>query len=181
MAGPRPAAPRSVIFTDAKDNWRTLATRRTVFAGEIRMRFKRGTDQDERATRGSVAPSILGSDLTIEGIIVSEGELHICGSVKGEVVARDLTLAIGGSITGTVEADIAIIAGNLVGRLTATSVVLARTARLAADITHVSLTTEPGATFEGVSRHVDAIEAVAGDAVRTPRLTAPVPREAEPA
>jgi cytoskeletal protein CcmA (bactofilin family) len=145
------------------------------------MRFKRGVEQAERAGRSRAAPSILGSDLKIEGDIVSQGELHIGGSVNGNVVARDLTLTEAGSITGTVEADIAVIAGNLVGRLTATSVVLVSTARLAADITHVSLTTEPGAAFEGVSRHVDTIAAVVGDAVRAQRVNAPASNEAKPA
>lgn len=128
------------------------------------------------------APSILSSDLKIEGDIVSQGEVHINGSVKGDVVARKLTLGEGGSITGTVEADMAVIAGNLAGRLTATSVVLARSARVVADVTHVSLSIEQGATFEGFSRRVDTVEAVTEDTVRTPRLNAPPPRtEPKPA
>jgi cytoskeletal protein CcmA (bactofilin family) len=143
------------------------------------MWFKQGNEQDERRGPPSrpAAPSILSEDLKIEGDIVSQGELHISGSVKGDVVARRLTLAEGGSITGAVEADVAIIAGNLAGRLTATSAVLARTARVTADVTHVSLTIEQGAVFEGFSRRVDTIEAVADDAVRTPRLSAPVPMQ----
>jgi cytoskeletal protein CcmA (bactofilin family) len=149
------------------------------------MWFKQGNEQDERR-RGPpsrpAAPSILSEDLKIEGDVVSQGELHISGSIKGDVVARKLTLAEGGSITGAVEADVAIIAGNLAGRLTATSAVLARTARVTADVTHVSLTIEQGAVFEGFSRRVDTIEAVADEAIRTPRLSAPVHRsEAKPA
>jgi cytoskeletal protein CcmA (bactofilin family) len=127
------------------------------------------------------APSILSSDLKIEGDIVSQGELHISGSVKGDVVARKLTLGEGGSITGAVEADIAVIAGNLAGRLTATSVVLARSARVVADVTHVSLSIEQGAIFEGFSRRVDTIEAVTEETVRTPRLNAPPRTEPKPA
>lgn len=120
------------------------------------------------------APSILSSDLKIEGDIVSQGEVHINGAVKGDVVARKLTLGEGGSITGAVEADVAEIAGNLAGRLTATTVLLARSARVVADVTHVSLTIEPGAVFEGFSRRVDTIEEVTDDPVRAqPRLTAP--------
>jgi len=120
------------------------------------------------------APSILSSDLKIEGDIVSDGELHISGAVKGDVVARKLTLAAGGSITGTVEVDVAVIAGNVAGRLTATSVTLAGTAHVVADITHVSLLIEQGAVFEGFSRRVDTIEAAADvDARPMPRLTAP--------
>jgi cytoskeletal protein CcmA (bactofilin family) len=127
------------------------------------------------------APSILSSDLKIEGDIVSQGELHISGSIKGDVVARKLTLGEGGSITGAVEADMAVIAGNLAGRLTATSVVLARSARVIADVTHVSLSIEQGAVFEGFSRRVDTIEAVTDDTIRTPRLNAPPRGEPKPA
>lgn len=127
------------------------------------------------------APSILSSDLKIEGDIVSQGELHISGSIKGDVVARKLTLGEGGSITGAVEADMAIIAGNLAGRLTATSVVLARSAHVVADVTHVSLSIEQGAVFEGFSRRVDTIEAVTEDTIRPPRLNAPPRGEPKPA
>jgi cytoskeletal protein CcmA (bactofilin family) len=148
------------------------------------MWFKQGhIEQGERhgpPTRPA-APSILSSDLKIEGDIVSQGELHISGSVKGDVVARKLTLGEGGSITGAVEADMAVIAGNLAGRLTATSVVLARSARVVADVTHVSLSIEQGAIFEGFSRRVDTIEAVTEDTVRTPRLNAPPRGEPKPA
>lgn len=124
------------------------------------------------------APSILGSDLKIEGDIVSQGEVHISGSVKGDVVARKLTLDEGGSITGTVEVDVAVIAGNLAGRLTATSVVFASSARVVADVTHVSLSVDQGAVFEGFSRRVDTIETVTDDSVRMPRLSAPAPHPA---
>jgi cytoskeletal protein CcmA (bactofilin family) len=148
------------------------------------MWFKQtGIEESERQGPPSrpAAPSILSSDLKIEGDIVSQGELHISGSIKGDVVARKLTLGEGGSITGAVEADVAIVAGNLAGRLTATSVVLARTARVVADVTHVSLSIEQGAVFEGFSRRVDTIEAVTEETVRTPRLNAPPRAEPNPA
>jgi cytoskeletal protein CcmA (bactofilin family) len=125
------------------------------------------------ASSRSGAPSILSDDLKIEGDIVSEGELHISGSVKGDVTAQKLTLGEHGSITGTVEVEVAVIAGHLAGRLTATSVLLASSARVVADITHVSLSIEPGAVFEGFSRRVDTIDEAGEDAVRPPRLSAP--------
>jgi len=140
------------------------------------MWFKQaGTEPGERSNSGRpAAPSILSSDLKIEGDVVSQGELHISGSIKGDVVARKLTLGEGGSITGSVEADVAVIAGNLAGRLTATSVVLARTSKVTADVTHVSLSIEQGAQFEGFSRKVETIEAGGNDTIRPPRLSAPV-------
>jgi cytoskeletal protein CcmA (bactofilin family) len=118
-------------------------------------------------------PSILSSDLKIEGDIVSLGELHISGSVRGDVIARDLTLSEGGSVTGAVSAEIAIIAGKVAGRLTAASVVLRPTARLAADVTHVSLTMEPGAAFEGLSHRVISVEGAEDSAVRKLLLSPP--------
>ncbi|HJT06163.1 MAG TPA: polymer-forming cytoskeletal protein [Stellaceae bacterium] len=132
-------------------------------------------EQGGRSDREPAAPSILSSDLKIEGDVVSQGDLHINGSIKGDVVAHRLTLGEGGSITGTVEVDVAVIAGNLAGQITATSVTLASTARVVADITHVSLLIEEGAVFEGFSRRVDTIEGITEDTLRShPRLNPPL-------
>jgi cytoskeletal protein CcmA (bactofilin family) len=129
---------------------------------------------ERRHSSRPAAPSILSDDLKIEGDVVSQGELHISGSIKGDVVARKLTLGEGGSITGSVEADVAVIAGHLAGRLTATTVLLARSSKVVADVTHVSLSIEEGAIFEGFSRKVETIETVTDDTVRPPRLNAPL-------
>ena len=98
------------------------------------------------------------SDLTIEGDIVSEGEVHISGSINGGVVARDLTISEGGAVNGAVRAESVVIAGKLVGCLTAASVLLKSSACVEADVTHVSLILEPGAAFDGTSRRVETIE-----------------------
>jgi cytoskeletal protein CcmA (bactofilin family) len=129
----------------------------------------------EPGKRGDSAPSILSDDLTIEGDIVSEGEVHINGTVKGDVTARKLALGEDGAITGAVEVNDAVIGGKLAGQLTATSVVLLSSARVTADITHVSLAIAPEAVFEGFSRRVDSIGVAVKDGeVLPPRLAAPV-------
>ncbi|MGH6798951.1 MAG: bactofilin family protein, partial [Roseiarcus sp.] len=94
------------------------------------------------------APSLLSVDLEVIGDIVSGGEVHVSGTVKGDITAKKLTLSDSGAVTGAIAAESALVAGTLTGRLTATTVVLAKTARVAADITHVSLTVETGAVFE---------------------------------
>jgi cytoskeletal protein CcmA (bactofilin family) len=133
---------------------------------------KKATEHSKRA--GS-ALSILSDDLTIEGDIVSEGEVHINGIVKGDVTARKVALGKDGAITGTVDADDAIIGGKLAGRLSATTAVLLGTARVSADITHVSLSIAPEAVFEGFSRRVDMIGAADKPrAADPPRLAPPV-------
>ena len=132
---------------------------------------KNATEQSKRTDAG---PSILSDDLTIEGSVVSEGEIHINGTVKGDVTARKLTVGEDGAITGAVEVDDAVIGGKLAGRLTATSVVLVGTARVTADLTHVSLAIAPEAVFEGFSRRVGTTGVAAKNGeVLPPRLAAP--------
>lgn len=119
-----------------------------------------GTKDRAPADLGSrdSAPSILSGDLTVTGDVIGGSELVIAGTVQGDIVAKKLTVAEGGSVTGAVEADAAIVAGTLTGQLKAATVTLASTSRVVADITHVSLTIESGAVFEGYSRRVDAID-----------------------
>jgi cytoskeletal protein CcmA (bactofilin family) len=105
-----------------------------------------------------VAPSILSADLKITGDVVGGGELIVAGQVHGDIVAKKITIAEGGAVTGAVEADTAMVAGTLTGQLKASAVTLATTAKVVADITHVSLMIESGAVFEGYSRRVDAID-----------------------
>ena len=106
----------------------------------------------------AAAPSILSHDLEVTGDIVTSGELHVAGSVKGDITAKKVTIDEGGSVTGAVEAESAFVAGAMSGRLTAATVVLARTARVEVDITHVSLTIDQGAVFQGHSRRVESID-----------------------
>jgi cytoskeletal protein CcmA (bactofilin family) len=104
------------------------------------------------------APSILSLDLQVTGNIVTSGELHVSGSVKGDIIAQKVTIGEGASVTGAIEAESALVAGAVAGRLTAASVMLVATARVTADITHVTLTIEQGAAFEGHCRRVESID-----------------------
>ena len=111
-----------------------------------------------RFTGRDIAPSILSADLKITGDVAGGGELVVAGQVHGDIVAKKITIAEGGTVTGAVEADTAMVAGTLTGQLKASAVTLATTAKVVADITHVSLMVESGAVFEGYSRRVDAID-----------------------
>jgi len=106
----------------------------------------------------AAAPSILSLDLEVTGDIVTSGELHIAGSVKGDITAKKVIISEGASVTGAIEAESAFVAGAMSGRLTASTVVLARSARVEAEITHVLLTIDQGAVFQGHSRRVASID-----------------------
>jgi cytoskeletal protein CcmA (bactofilin family) len=124
------------------------------------MLFKSPANKEKSSPNHSLrpaAPSLLSVDLQVTGDITSGGEVHISGLVNGDIIAKKLTLSEGSAVTGAVVAETAMVAGALTGRLSANTVILAKTARVVADITHVSLTIETGALFEGYSRRVEAI------------------------
>lgn len=101
------------------------------------------------------APSILSEGFRIDGDIACSGEVHIAGTLIGNLVAGKVTLGEGGSINGSVEAETAVINGALQGRLVAVNVILGRAAQVRADVVYCSMRIEPGAVFEGYSRRVD--------------------------
>jgi len=136
------------------------------------MLFKRdhnnrhGAVRQNSNSRSRGVPSILSDGFKSEGDIISDGEVHILGTHSGNLVVHKLTLGEGGSITGTVEAESALINGNLSGRLTAVSVALGPTASVTADIVYVSMKMEPGAVYEGYSRRVESIESFSADGMK---------------
>jgi len=112
-----------------------------------------GTDSHRRH-----APTILSDGFRVEGDIVSSGEVHVNGVVSGNLAAGKVTVGEGGSVSGSVEADTAVVNGSLSGRLVAVDVVLGRASHVTADIVYCSMRIEPGAVYEGYSRRVEREE-----------------------
>ncbi len=112
--------------------------------------------------------SVLGVDCKIDGSIISEGEVNILGAVKGNLIARKLTLGKGGTIEGKIEAESVIINGNYSGSISAKSVVLGPTASITADIVYHSMEMETGAVYDGHARHVNDVETNTGEVTELP-------------
>ena len=106
----------------------------------------------KRSAMKSKAPSILSSDLSVSGSIVSEGEVQLDGAVEGDVRAGQLTVGEEASVKGEVIAESAIIRGRVEGSIRARQVQLAATARVEGDVIHASLAIESGAYFDGHCR-----------------------------
>jgi len=102
-----------------------------------------------------LVPSILSEGFRVEGDIVCTGEVHIGGTLSGNLTAGKITIGETGAVNGTIEAETAVINGSLSGRLVAVDVVLGRASHVTADIVYCSMRIEPGAVFEGYSRRVD--------------------------
>ena len=100
-------------------------------------------------------PSIIANGLAITGNLASDGEIQIDGSIEGDVSGRRVTLGEHAQVRGEIIADAVLIRGEVQGRIRATTVDLARTARVKGDIWHANLAIESGAHLDGLCRHMD--------------------------
>jgi cytoskeletal protein CcmA (bactofilin family) len=105
-----------------------------------------------RRSNGGSTLSVINRDLKITGDLATSGDLQIDGEVEGDVQSRSVTIGENAAVRGTVSGDNVRIYGSFNGQLKGQSVVLGKTAKLVGDVTHKTLTMEPGATFEGQSR-----------------------------
>ncbi len=107
------------------------------------------------------APSLLGTDLTITGDIVSEGDLQIDGKVIGDVKSVSLTIGEKAQVKGEIVCDKALIHGSVSGRVTAKDVYLSKSAKIVGDIHHDLVAIERGAFVDGQIRRRQSGQAAA--------------------
>jgi len=107
--------------------------------------------------------SVISNDLKIIGQgplkIISRGTLQVDGEVAGDVAGAEIIIGEQGKVTGTIAAERVIVCGTTSGVIRAMTVVLQASARVEAEIHHMSLTIEEGAEFDGRCRRpADASE-----------------------
>ncbi len=121
----------------------------------------------DRAATGTVATpkppvsktqhSIISTDLTVTGDIVTAGDLTVEGKVDGSITCRTLTLGGTPDIKGDVTAETVRVCGAFTGTIAAGRVHLVKSAVMKGDIRYRTLTIDKGASFEGkVARMKDA-------------------------
>jgi cytoskeletal protein CcmA (bactofilin family) len=114
-------------------------------------------------SRPKPAPSVLSSDLTIKGNVITSGDVQVEGTVEGDIHAHLLTVGEGATVKGEVVADDVVVHGRVIGRLRGLKVRLTASAKVEGDIVHKTIAIESGAHFEGsVQRQEDPI----GDTAR---------------
>jgi len=128
-----------------------------------------------------VAPSLISTDLEIDGNLKTSGEVQIDGTVDGDVVCGKLMIGEKAVITGQIEANEVVIRGRVTGQVKAGSVYLAKTARVTGDVWHDSLAIEAGAFLEGHCKRNDAAQtpqklvATAAAAIAAPKIEGTAP------
>lgn len=101
--------------------------------------------------RGDSELNFIGHTTSIEGNIVSEGDLHINGKVKGTIkCSGSISLGDEGRIEGEVFAENAIVGGEINGKLvTKAKVTLESKSTLIGELSCARLSIEEGAVFDG--------------------------------
>ena len=107
----------------------------------------------------TAVPSIIGPEMSVRGDLQSDGDLHIEGTVQGDIRVKHLVVAKDAVVRGDVEAATVRIAGSVVGTLRSREVMLTATAKMQGDIYHDVLSIEPGAQLEGHCRRLDPVKA----------------------
>jgi cytoskeletal protein CcmA (bactofilin family) len=110
--------------------------------------------QQKRVGRSS-APSIISSDLVVNGSLSSTGDIQIDGRVEGDVHSVGLVIGDKAFVHGEVLAEDVTIRGRVQGAIRARKVLLCSTSHVEGNILHEAFAVETGAFFEGNCRHQD--------------------------
>lgn len=101
-------------------------------------------------------PSIIASDVRIEGNVKTSGELQLDGSISGDLVCGNLVMGETGGVDGTIAAESVTIRGSVRGEIRAKSVRLEKSAVVEGDVYHESLSVEAGAKLTGQFAHTSS-------------------------
>ncbi len=95
------------------------------------------------------AMSFVGNEVIITGNVAGKGDLHLDGTVDGDLSCQSLILGSAGRVKGNVMAERATVAGTVEGTLNVGSLIIEKAARIAGDITYQTVSIENGAQVEG--------------------------------
>lgn len=102
---------------------------------------------------GNSTFSVIGSDVSIKGDISASADLHVDGTVEGDIKCSSLVQGETSVVTGGIEAETARLAGKVVGSIKARELVVLRSAQIEGDVQYDALTIEQGAHVEGRFAH----------------------------
>lgn len=93
--------------------------------------------------------SVIGSDVTITGDIQASADLHVDGTIDGDLTCASLVQGEGSTIHGAITADTATLSGQVDGAITVGQLTVSKSARINGDVTYDDVTVEQGAQVNG--------------------------------
>lgn len=98
--------------------------------------------------------SIIASDVEIIGNLAAKVDIHIDGSVQGDIACSAIVQGSDSKITGKIIAENARLAGSVDGSIEARDLIIEASAIISGDIQYETLTIEQGSKVEGKFKHV---------------------------
>ena len=93
--------------------------------------------------------SVLGADVAIKGNVEASADLHVDGTVEGDIACTSLVQGESSRVEGTINADSARLSGTIKGTINVRELVILKSARIDGDVHYETLTIEQGATVNG--------------------------------
>ncbi|MEM7702443.1 MAG: polymer-forming cytoskeletal protein [Pseudomonadota bacterium] len=93
--------------------------------------------------------SVIGTDVVIKGDISASADLHVDGTIEGDIKCASLVQGESSVISGSVVAETARLSGKVVGSITARELVILKSAIIEGDVHYDALTIEQGAQVDG--------------------------------
>jgi cytoskeletal protein CcmA (bactofilin family) len=106
-----------------------------------------------RPVANSSTFSVIGADVVIKGDITATADLHVDGTVEGDIACASLVQGESSRIDGSLEAGTARLAGRVRGTINVRELVILRSAVIEGDVHYDALTIEQGAQVEGRFAH----------------------------
>ncbi len=94
-------------------------------------------------------PSIIASNLNIEGTINSTGTIEIEGHIKGNIIGNCISIRENGKVEGEISANEINIRGKFTGNIKAKNLNIFSKAEIFGEISYQNLTVEDGASIDG--------------------------------
>lgn len=101
-----------------------------------------------RTSTGS-ALSFIGSEVTITGNVNASGDIHVDGTIEGDLTCGQLILGGSGRVKGNITAQRATLGGTVEGSVNAGELLVERSAQLSGDLSYDSVSIETGAKVDG--------------------------------
>jgi cytoskeletal protein CcmA (bactofilin family) len=93
--------------------------------------------------------SMIASDVEIVGNVNAKVDLHVDGTIQGDVTCGSLVQGESSVITGKVTADNARLSGKVDGSIEVQELVIEASARIMGDVTYQNVSIAPGAQVDG--------------------------------
>ncbi|MEL7117484.1 MAG: polymer-forming cytoskeletal protein [Pseudomonadota bacterium] len=97
-----------------------------------------------------MAGTVIETDLVVDGnMSAPEGIINIKGKVTGDIAAKSLDVANGGTVSGAVKADVVSIKGTQSGSVQCGELSLGATSQVSSKVTAKTMVSEKGAKIVG--------------------------------